>query len=33
MVGAVVVTVPIIVLFFWFEKYLVSRLTAGGVKE
>ncbi len=33
MAGAVVVTVPIMVLFFWFEKYLVGGLTAGGVKE
>ena len=32
MAGAVVVTVPIMVLFFWFEKYLVGGLTAGGVK-
>jgi len=24
--------VPIMVLFFWFEKYLVGGLTAGGVK-
>lgn len=33
MAGAVIVTVPIMVLFFWFEKYLVGGLTAGGVKE
>jgi multiple sugar transport system permease protein len=32
MAGAVIVTVPIMVLFFWFEKYLVGGLTAGGVK-
>jgi multiple sugar transport system permease protein len=33
MAGAVIVTVPIMVLFFWFEKYFVGGLTAGGVKE
>ncbi len=32
MAGAVVVTLPIMVIFFWFEKYLVGGLTAGGVK-
>jgi multiple sugar transport system permease protein len=32
MAGAVIVTVPIMVIFFWFEKYLVGGLTAGGVK-
>jgi multiple sugar transport system permease protein len=32
MAGAVVVTVPIMVLFFFFEKYLVGGLTSGGVK-
>ncbi|RKX80204.1 MAG: carbohydrate ABC transporter permease [Spirochaetes bacterium] len=32
MAGAVIITVPIMVLFFWFEKYLVSGLTSGGVK-
>jgi len=32
MAGAVIVTVPIMVLFFWFERYLVAGLTAGGVK-
>ncbi len=32
MAGAVIVTVPIMVLFFWFEKYLVGGLTAGSVK-
>jgi multiple sugar transport system permease protein len=32
MSGAVIITVPIMVIFFWFEKYLVSGLTAGGVK-
>jgi multiple sugar transport system permease protein len=32
MAGAVIVTVPVMVLFFWFERYLVGGLTAGGVK-
>ena len=32
MAGAVIITVPIMILFFWFEKYLVGGLTAGGVK-
>jgi len=32
MAGAVIVTLPIMVIFFWFEKYLVGGLTAGGVK-
>lgn len=32
MAGAVIVTVPIMVLFFFFEKYLVGGLTSGGVK-
>ena len=32
MAGAVMVTVPVMALFFWFEKYLVSGLTAGSVK-
>jgi len=32
MAGAVVATLPVLVIFLWFEKYLVSGLTAGGVK-
>lgn len=32
MAGSVVATVPVLVIFLWFEKYLVSGLTAGGVK-
>ncbi len=32
MAGAMIITVPVMVLFFWFEKYLVGGLTAGGVK-
>lgn len=32
MAGAVIVTLPVMVLFFLFERYLVGGLTAGGVK-
>ncbi|MEX2540465.1 MAG: carbohydrate ABC transporter permease [Trueperaceae bacterium] len=32
MAGAVIVTLPVMVLFFWFERYLVGGLTAGSVK-
>lgn len=32
MAGAVVATVPVLFVFLWFEKYLVSGLTAGSVK-
>lgn len=32
MAGSVIVTVPIMILFLFFERYLVSGLTAGGVK-
>ncbi|HIQ04401.1 MAG TPA: carbohydrate ABC transporter permease [Anaerolineae bacterium] len=32
MAGAVIITVPIIVIFFFFERFLVSGLTAGAVK-
>ena len=32
MAGSVVATVPVLVIFLWFEKYLVSGLTAGSVK-
>ena len=32
MAGAVVATVPVLVLFLWFERYLVAGLTAGSVK-
>ena len=32
MAGAVVATLPVLVIFLWFEKYLVSGLTAGSVK-
>ncbi len=32
MAGAVIVTVPIMAVFLWFERYLVTGLTAGAVK-
>ena len=32
MAGSVVATGPVLVIFLWFEKYLVSGLTAGSVK-
>lgn len=32
MAGAVIVTIPVLVLFLWFERFLVSGLTAGSVK-
>lgn len=32
MAGSVVLTIPVIVLFLFFEKYLVKGLTAGAVK-
>lgn len=32
MAGAVVATVPILILFLWFEKFLVQGLTSGSVK-
>lgn len=32
MAGAVIITVPVIVLFLVFERYLVKGLTAGAVK-
>jgi len=32
MAASVIVTVPIIILFVWFEKYMEQGLTAGGVK-
>lgn len=32
MAGSVVATLPVLAVFLWFEKYLVSGLTAGGVK-
>ncbi len=32
MAGAVVATVPVLVVFLWLERYLVAGLTAGSVK-
>ena len=32
MAGAVIATTPVLVLFLWFERFLVSGLTAGSVK-
>lgn len=32
MAGAVIITVPIIVIFFFFERFLTRGLTAGAVK-
>ncbi|MFP4407984.1 MAG: carbohydrate ABC transporter permease [Spirochaetaceae bacterium] len=32
MAGAVIITLPVMVLFFWFERFLVGGLSAGGVK-
>ncbi|MEP1209802.1 MAG: carbohydrate ABC transporter permease [Rhizobiaceae bacterium] len=32
MAGAVVATMPVLVIFLWFERFLVSGLTAGSVK-
>ncbi|MDA4844196.1 carbohydrate ABC transporter permease [Hoeflea poritis] len=32
MAGAVVATVPVLFIFLWFERFLVSGLTAGSVK-
>ena len=33
MAGAVIATAPVLFLFLWFEKFLVSGLTAGSVKS
>lgn len=32
MAGAVIATLPVLVLFLWFERFLVAGLTAGSVK-
>jgi len=32
MAGAVIVTIPVLMIFLWFEKFLVAGLTAGSVK-
>ena len=32
MAGSVVATIPVLIIFLWFERYLVSGLTTGSVK-
>jgi multiple sugar transport system permease protein len=32
MAGAVVATLPVMVIFLWFERFMVQGLTAGSVK-
>ena len=32
MAGAVIVTIPVLAIFLWFERFLVTGLTAGSVK-
>ena len=32
MAGAVIVTLPVLAIFLWFERFLVTGLTAGSVK-
>lgn len=32
MAGAVIATIPVLALFLWFERFLVTGLTAGSVK-
>jgi multiple sugar transport system permease protein len=32
MAGSVIITVPVIALFFFFERFLTRGLTAGAVK-
>ena len=32
MAGSVIATIPVLMLFLWFERFLVSGLTAGSVK-
>jgi multiple sugar transport system permease protein len=32
MAGAVIATTPVLIIFLWFERFLVSGLTAGSVK-
>ncbi len=32
MAGAVIATIPVLVIFLWFERFLVAGLTAGSVK-
>jgi arabinogalactan oligomer / maltooligosaccharide transport system permease protein len=30
--GSIIVSIPVVLLFLYLQKYLVSGLTAGGVK-
>jgi arabinogalactan oligomer/maltooligosaccharide transport system permease protein len=30
--GSVLVTLPVMLAFFWAQRYLIAGLTAGGVK-
>jgi arabinogalactan oligomer/maltooligosaccharide transport system permease protein len=30
--GALIATIPVMVLFIWLQKYVVSGLTAGSLK-
>jgi len=32
MAGSVIVTLPILLIFIYFEKYLVGGLTSGSIK-
>jgi multiple sugar transport system permease protein len=32
MAGAVIATTPVLIIFLWFERFLVTGLTAGSVK-
>lgn len=32
MAGAVLITVPVVILFIYTQRYMVEGLTAGGVK-
>ena len=30
--GSIIISIPVVLLFLYLQKYLVSGLTAGGVK-
>ena len=32
MAGAVIATIPVMIIFLYLEKFLISGLSAGGVK-